>query len=163
MTARPVEFVPRDVAPPAHPETGRRAPTPYHPLRRSGHSWLVVPIVLGLASGAVGCSQTGGASELLDDSAYVDVMAHLASLRWRFSPRDSIAADSARAAILRERQVDLGDLQRFADAHASDTERMAALWELIAERADVLASGLDEDAEDGEENEEPDSVGVERR
>jgi hypothetical protein len=118
-------------------------------------------IALGIAAGAVGCSQTGGSGDLLDDSAYVDVMAHLGSLRWRFSVRDSIAADSARAAILRERRVDLDDLQRFTEAHSSDTERMTALWALIAERANVLASGLDEDAEDPAADEAPDSMRVE--
>lgn len=122
-----------------------------------------MPTVLAIAVVPLGCSGTGGSAAILDDSAFVEAMSHLASLRWRFSAaRDSLAADSARAAILRERGLDLDDLQRFAEEHYRDTERMAALWQVIAERADELASGLNEDTDSGLEREQPDSVDVGR-
>jgi hypothetical protein len=122
-----------------------------------------MPTVLAIAAGPLGCSGAGGSADILDDSAFVDVMSHLASLRWRFrAARDSLAADSARAAILRERGLDLDDLQRFAEEHFRDTERMAGLWQVIAERADELASGLDEDRDGVLEAEQPDSVDVGR-
>jgi hypothetical protein len=96
----------------------------------------------------------------VDDSAYVEVMSELVSLRWRFNERDSLAADSARFTILQERDLSVEDLERFAAQRGSDPGSMAALWELIAARADELASGLDRDVDS--QLELPDSTGVRR-
>ena len=98
-----------------------------------------------LAAYLTGCGGDTGSAGVIGESAYVEVMSQLASLRWRFSLRDSLAADSARIAILRERGLVLEDLERFAVRRGPDPGSMAALWELIAARADELASGLDPD------------------
>jgi hypothetical protein len=96
----------------------------------------------------------------MDDSAYVEAMSELMSLRWRFSLRDSLAADSARFTILQERGLSVEDLERFAELHGSDPGSMAALWELIAARADELASGHTPDADS--QLESPDTTGLRR-
>ena len=114
-----------------------------------------------LAGCVTGCGGDSGSAGVIGDSAYVEVMSQLASLRWRFSARDSLAADSARIATLRERGLVLEDLERFAVRHGSDPESMAALWEVIAARADELASGLD--PENDLQLELPDSTGVRPR
>jgi hypothetical protein len=108
-----------------------------------------------------GCGGDGGSADILDDSAYVEVMSELASLGWRFSARDSLAADSARFTTLQERGLTLEDLDRFAARRGSDPEAMAVLWELIAARADELAGGANRETDD--ELQASDSVGVRRR
>jgi hypothetical protein len=108
----------------------------------------------------MGCRAGGGSADVIDDSAYVEVMSELLSLRWRFSPRDSLAADSARFTILLERGLSLEDLERFAVRHGSDPGSMSALWELIATRADELPSGGNRETDS--QLESPDSAGVRR-
>lgn len=107
-----------------------------------------------------GCGGSGAFADVMDDSAYVEVMSELVSLRWQFRPRDSLAADSTRFVILRERGVTVEDLERFAVRHGSDPGSMAVLWELIAARADELAGGFDPESDS--QLESPDSAGVRR-
>lgn len=107
------------------------------------------------------CGGKPGSSDILDDSTYVQVMSELASLRWRFQTRDSLAADSARFATLQNRGVTMQDLERFAEHRGGDPDAMIALWELIAARADELAGTAGR--EDDDQLRPNDSMSVRRR
>lgn len=123
--------------------------TPDRSQIRDGHP-IVTRVLAGcmLAALFAGCGGREGSAGVLGDSAYVEVMSELASLRWRFPTRDSLAADSARFQILRERGLTPEELERFAARRASDPEAMAALWQIIAARADELAGAANRGTDD---------------
>lgn len=117
-------------------------------------------LALGAALGS--CRGRVGSADVLGDSAYVEVMAELASLGWRFSsPRDSLARDSARFATLRKHGVTVEDLERFAERRGSDPQSMASLWQIIAARADELAGEANRGSVD--QLQAPDSSGTRRQ
>lgn len=86
------------------------------------------------------CDGPDGREDVLTDSAYVEVMARLARVRSRYTPRDSVRSDSARRAVLAELNVEVSELAEYAGRYGGDPGHMMDIWTAVNQRVLALDS-----------------------
>ncbi len=101
--------------------------------RTRGDGAVVKPIMIVAGLVAVGC---GGSGAVLDEDAYVQVMARLSWARAKYA--DTAEGDSVRAAALAEHGVTGQQLEDFVARFGDDPGRMHRLWEEIRLEVEVL-------------------------
>jgi hypothetical protein len=94
---------------------------------------LGLPALAVLLSGVLACTGVDR-RRVVSDSTFVATMADLRRIG-ADTTMDSTSRDSARAAILRKRQLTPQELERAARALADDPEHALAVWQKIEERA----------------------------
>lgn len=126
------------------------------PRRAPGGDGRIRPVRAGdLGSGllaataallVLACGDGGeDASRPLSDTVYVEVMARLVVLDSALAPPSDLpggeaAADSLRARVLEEWEVDADRLLEYARVRGGDPERMEAVWRRVHELSDSLGA-----------------------